>query len=144
MDLLEIARYDDATEAVIVLGEIGGRAEEELAAHIRKTGFPKPLLAFVAGRTAPPGKRLGHAGAILEEGAAQGIEGKLDTLRQAGFTICPDLESIPALVRQALGVRQGFRGEPPPLKILFGKTYYFRLVDIRKLIKYVINVRSIL
>ena len=103
VDLLEIARYDDATEAVIVLGEIGGRAEEELAAHIRKTGFPKPLLAFVAGRTAPPGKRLGHAGAILEEGAAQGIEGKLDTLRQAGFTICPDLESIPALVRQALG-----------------------------------------
>jgi len=82
------------------LGEIGGQAEEELAAHIVATGFDCPVLAFIAGRTAPQGKRLGHAGAILEEGA--GVASKLDCLQAAGVRLCPDLRTLPGLVRAAL------------------------------------------
>jgi succinyl-CoA synthetase alpha subunit len=100
-DLLEAVRHDPNTEAVVVLGEIGGSAEEELAAHIAETGFPKPVVAFVAGRTAPPGKRLGHAGAILEEGGG-GIQEKMEALAGAGIAVCPDLERIPETVAGAL------------------------------------------
>jgi len=80
---------------------VGGSAEEELAAYVRETGFEKPVISFVAARTAPPGKRLGHAGAILDERSG-GVEGKLQAMRDAGFTICPDLSSIPVLVKQTM------------------------------------------
>lgn len=100
VELLEQVRHHEPTRAVIVLGEIGGTAEEELAAHVRHTGYAKPLFAFVAGRTAPPGRRLGHAGAILE--SSGGSDGKLAALAAAGIRVCPDIASIPALVGAAL------------------------------------------
>jgi succinyl-CoA synthetase alpha subunit len=81
------------TKAVLVLGEIGGQAEERLAAAVKNMGFSKPVLAFIAGRTAPPGKRFGHAGAIIQEGSG-GIESKLQALREAGITVSSQLESI--------------------------------------------------
>jgi len=102
IDLFTMLREDQNTRAVVVLGEIGGSAEEDLARWIMETGFPKPVVGFIAGQTAPPGKRLGHAGAILESGV--GVQAKLDTMSQAGFVLCPDLSSIPATVARVLGL----------------------------------------
>lgn len=101
VDLLDMVRDDDNTKAVMILGEIGGRAEEDFAQYVRDTGFDKPVLAFIGGQTAPPGKRLGHAGAILEESSGT-VESKLNAMREAGFILCPDLQSIPDLAREAL------------------------------------------
>jgi succinyl-CoA synthetase alpha subunit len=67
VDILELFQRDPGTDAVLMLGEIGGSAEEEAAAYFQKN-MTKPLFAFIAGRTAPPGKRMGHAGAIIEGG----------------------------------------------------------------------------
>lgn len=91
-DMFEILRNHEATRAVVVLGEIGGQAEENLAEYVVRTGFDKPVVSFIAGRTAPPGKRLGHAGAILEKGG--GVGRKLETMRRAGFTVCSSLEEV--------------------------------------------------
>lgn len=101
IDLAELVRHHAPTRAVVVLGEIGGDAEEKLAAHILETGYPKPVFSFIAGRTAPQGKRLGHAGAILEE-HGQGIEAKVAALAGAGITVCPDIAGIPELVGQVV------------------------------------------
>jgi succinyl-CoA synthetase alpha subunit len=100
VDLFEMIRNHDETKAVVVLGEIGGQAEENLAEYVLRTGFDKPVVTFVAGRTAPPGKRLGHAGAILEQEG--GIEHKLETMRKAGFVVCPSLKAIAGLTESAL------------------------------------------
>ncbi len=100
--LCDQVRDDDNTHAVLVLGEVGGSAEEELARYVRETGFEKPVISFIAARTAPPGKRLGHAGAILDEKTG-GVVGKLQAMREAGFTICSDLANLPQLVRWTLG-----------------------------------------
>jgi len=100
VDMFEMIRNHDETKAVVVLGEIGGQAEENLAEYVVQTGFDKPVISFIAGRTAPPGKRLGHAGAILEKGG--GIEHKLETMRKAGFTVCPSLEVIADETAKAL------------------------------------------
>jgi succinyl-CoA synthetase alpha subunit len=85
-DLLEMFKEDLQTEAVVLIGEIGGTAEEEAAEYLKKTAYPKPVLAYVAGATAPPGKRLGHAGAIIErdQGSAQD---KMNCLAEAGVKI---------------------------------------------------------
>ncbi len=99
--LAEMVREHEQTRAVVVLGEIGGTAEETLAAHVRATGYPKPILSFIAGRTAPEGRRLGHAGAILEESGG-GIETKLQALSQAGIRVCPDIAGIADMVREVL------------------------------------------
>ncbi|MCT4626757.1 succinate--CoA ligase subunit alpha [Halodesulfovibrio sp.] len=100
-DLFELVRNDDNTHAVLILGEVGGSAEEELAAYVKSTGFEKPVVSFIAARTAPPGKRLGHAGAILDENSG-GIEHKLQAMRDAGFVISPDLAQLPDLVKGVL------------------------------------------
>jgi len=100
VDMFEMIRNHDETKAVVVLGEIGGQAEENLAEYVMETGFDKPVISFIAGRTAPPGKRLGHAGAILEKGG--GIEGKLEMMRKAGFAVCPSLEAVAEMTAKAL------------------------------------------
>lgn len=100
VQLCEHLRTDQNTEAILILGEIGGNAEEELAAYVRETAFPKPIISFIAGQTAPPGKRLGHAGAILE--GKGGTRDKLQAMQEAGFLICPDLQSIPDAVASVL------------------------------------------
>jgi len=100
VDMFEIIRNHDETKVVVVLGEIGGRAEENLAEYVMETGFNKPVISFIAGQTAPPGKRLGHAGAILEKD--RGIESKLETMSKAGFAICPSLETVATMTADAL------------------------------------------
>lgn len=100
-ECLGLVARDESVRAVLVLGEIGGRAEEDLAEYVSRTGFDKPVAAFVAGGTAPKGRRLGHAGAILDESSG-GAAGKLQALRRAGISLCPDLESIPGIMARLL------------------------------------------
>ena len=96
IDILELFEADGETEAVVMIGEIGGNAEEEAAAFI-KDGMTKPVYAFIAGRTAPPGRRMGHAGAIIAGGKGTAEE-KFATLRSAGATIVEN----PGLIGQAV------------------------------------------
>jgi succinyl-CoA synthetase alpha subunit len=100
VDMFEMIQNHEQTKAVVVLGEIGGQAEENLAEYVVRTGFDKPVISFIAGQTAPAGKRLGHAGAILESGG--GIQNKLATMGKAGFAVCPSLEAVAETTKKAL------------------------------------------
>lgn len=86
VDVLEMFRKDTQTKAIAMIGEIGGNAEEMAAEYVKKTKYPKPIAAYVAGRAAPPGKRMGHAGAIIT-GKAGTAETKIQSLRDAGVKI---------------------------------------------------------
>ncbi len=85
IDLLEMFERDDQTEAIVLIGEIGGEAEETAAAYIQDS-VSKPVVAYISGRTAPPGKRMGHAGAIISGGKG-GAESKVQALREAGVDV---------------------------------------------------------
>jgi succinyl-CoA synthetase alpha subunit len=85
IDALDLFEEDKTTNAVVMIGEIGGSAEEEAATHI-KEHISKPVIAYIAGRTAPPGKRMGHAGAIIS-GKAGTAESKMQALRKAGAIV---------------------------------------------------------
>jgi len=86
VDVLEMFRKDPETKSVALVGEIGGNAEELAAQYIKETKYPKPVAAYVAGRAAPPGKRMGHAGAIIM-GRTGTAESKLEALRAAGVEV---------------------------------------------------------
>ena len=103
VDLLELFKNDPETEAVLLIGEIGGTAEEEAAALVAQ-GFPKPVVAFVAGRSAPPGRRMGHAGAVIAGGHGTAGE-KAAALRAAGVLVVDSPAGIGAAVRAALSRR---------------------------------------
>ena len=92
VELCEMVRDDARVRAVMIIGEVGGTAEEELAKYVAATGYPKPMAAFVAGVTAPPGRTLGHAGAFLEHPG--GVARKLDCLTRAGIVVCPELGDV--------------------------------------------------
>jgi succinyl-CoA synthetase alpha subunit len=86
VDILELFRKDPRTKSVALVGEIGGNAEELAAQYIKDTKYPKPVAAYVAGRSAPPGKRMGHAGAIIM-GRTGTAESKLEALKAAGVRV---------------------------------------------------------
>ena len=91
---------DPETEAVVLIGEIGGDAEERAAQYI-KSNLTKPVVAFIAGQSAPPGKRMGHAGAIISSGIGTAAE-KIAAFEAAGVPVARKPEDIPVLVKRAL------------------------------------------
>lgn len=101
IDLLTLFRDDPQTHAVCLIGEIGGDGEEKAAAYIRETAYPKPVFGFIAGLTAPPGKRMGHAGAIISGASGRG-EDKIAALEAAGVTVVHELGSFGRTVAQTL------------------------------------------
>jgi len=105
IDALEMFRRDEQTRAVVLIGEIGGNLEEIAAEYIVKEAYPKPVVAFVAGKTAPPGKRMGHAGAIIM-GRAGTAQSKIEAFRKAGVPVADKPSDIARLVAEKLGKNQ--------------------------------------
>ncbi|OIO05031.1 MAG: succinate--CoA ligase subunit alpha [Elusimicrobia bacterium CG1_02_63_36] len=103
-DILRLFEEDDATKAVVLIGEIGGSAEEE-AADFYKRHMSKPVYAFIAGKTAPPGRRMGHAGAIIEGGSG-GHADKIAALKQVGIHVVDNLSEIGETVARTISAAQ--------------------------------------
>jgi succinyl-CoA synthetase alpha subunit len=101
VDALRLFQDDPETEAIVMIGEIGGNAEETAAAFVREY-VTKPVVGFVAGQTAPPGRRMGHAGAIISGGSGKAAD-KIAAMEAAGITVCES----PAVIGERLKARLG-------------------------------------
>ena len=100
VDALMLFNDDPETEAIVMIGEIGGNAEETAAAYV-KANVRKPVIGFVAGQTAPPGRRMGHAGAIIAGGSGKASD-KIEAMREAGITVCSSPAEIGEKVQSRL------------------------------------------
>src|SRR3989440_4535272 len=106
VDALKLFQADDETDGIVMIGEIGGTAEEEAAAFAKQK-VTKPIVAFIAGQTAPPGRRMGHAGAIIAGGKGTAAE-KMKTLQGAGIHVVKSPADIGQVMMEALGGSTGF------------------------------------
>jgi succinyl-CoA synthetase alpha subunit len=102
IDVYEKFLKDNETKAVVLIGEIGGDAEERFANYYSKLGFRKPVVAYIAGRTAPPGKRMGHAGAIISMGVGD-YKSKRASLENAGIPVAETPSQVPIILEKVLG-----------------------------------------
>jgi succinyl-CoA synthetase alpha subunit len=100
VDAIRFFNEDPDTHAIVMIGEIGGNAEETAAAYIRDN-VKKPVVGFIAGQTAPPGRRMGHAGAIISGGSGK-AEDKIKAMEEAGITVCPTPAEIGAKIKSRL------------------------------------------
>lgn len=100
IDIVKLFNEDDATEGIVMIGEIGGNAEEDAAMFIKKY-VKKPVVGFIAGRTAPPGRRMGHAGAIISGGKGTAIE-KMEAMRKAGIHVVESPAEIGSTMKKVL------------------------------------------
>jgi len=105
IEVMEMFRKDEATKAVVLIGEIGGNLEELAAEYISRTNYPKPVVAFVAGRTAPPGKRMGHAGAIIM-GRAGTAQSKIEAFQKAGVAVAEKPREVAKILAEKLNIKQ--------------------------------------
>lgn len=101
VEAVKLLEKDPDTEAIVVIGEIGGDIEERLATYIKESGEKKPIVAFIAGRTAPPGKRMGHAGAIISMGVGT-AEAKIRAFKDAGVEVAEKPSDVPKILRELL------------------------------------------
>ncbi len=105
LDFIDVVKmfFDDPdTKGIVVIGEIGGDAEERLARYIRDVGLKKPIIAYIAGKTAPPGKRMGHAGAIITMGMGT-AESKISALRSSGIEVALTPMEVASLAKKVFG-----------------------------------------
>ncbi|MGQ9583206.1 MAG: succinate--CoA ligase subunit alpha [Thermoplasmatota archaeon] len=100
IEAINMFAADPETDAIVMVGEIGGSAEESAAEHIVRTGLKKPVFAYIAGRTAPPGRRMGHAGAIVMRGRGT-AESKIRALSAAGVRVASTPAELPELIRKS-------------------------------------------
>lgn len=101
LDVLKLFQEDEQTRAVVVVGEVGRTVEEEVAEYVKAGGFEKPVVSFIAGRSAPEGRRLGHAGAIIEGGKGT-AESKIRALKDAGIPVADRPSDIPEMIKHCL------------------------------------------
>jgi succinyl-CoA synthetase alpha subunit len=101
VDALELFQNDPETRAIVMIGEIGGN-DEETAAEFIRANVTKPVVGFIAGQTAPPGKRMGHAGAIISGGGAGTAADKMKALEAAGVAVAIRPSEVPGLIKSAL------------------------------------------